>query len=154
MGEEITLTEEELLEEGKNEVPYETEEKSIAELKVDSEVLEEIKNDITDQPVENFHGSEGLESDRIDNEEKETNRTDNAEENLMDSLVKKLEVLEAHNVENVNEIDNQKKVIEMLRREVTKKDEELHAMEKELQNTKSSLETRYKLLNDETSKKN
>merc|ERR1712098_859219 len=99
-------------------------------------------------------GSEGLESDRIDNEKKKTNRTDNAEENLMDSLVKKLEVLEAHNVENVNEIDNQKKVIEMLRREVTKKDEELHAMEKELQNTKSSLETRYKLLNDETSKKN
>jgi len=141
------------LEEGKNEVPYETEEKSIAELKVDSEVLEEIKNDITDQPVENFNSSEGLESDRIDNEEKETNRTDNAEENLMDSLVKKLEVLEAHNVENVNEIDNQKKVIEMLRREVTKKDEELHAMEKELQNTKSSLETRYKLLNDETSKR-
>merc|ERR1712058_127145 len=86
-------------------------------------------------------------------EEKKTNRTDNAEENLMDSLVKKLEVLEAHNVENVNEIDNQKKVIEMLRREVTKKDEELHAMEKELQNTKSSLETRYKLLNDETSKR-
>merc|ERR1712098_306176 len=57
-------------------------------------------------------GSEGLESDRIDNEEKETNRTDNAEENLMDSLLKKLEVLEAHNVENVNEIDNQKKAFD------------------------------------------
>jgi len=141
------------LEEGKNEVPYETEEKSIAELKVDSEVLEEINNDTTEQPVQNFNSSVELESDRIDNEENETNRTDNTEENLMDSLVKKLEVLEAHNVENVNEIDNQKKVIEMLRREVTKKDEELHAMEKDLQSTKSSLETRYKLLNDETSKR-
>lgn len=141
------------MEEGKNEVPYETEEKSIAELKVDSEVLEEINNDTTEQPVQNFNSSVELESDRIDNEENETNRTDNTEENLMDSLVKKLEVLEAHNVENVNEIDNQKKVIEMLRREVTKKDEELHAMEKDLQSTKSSLETRYKLLNDETSKR-
>merc|ERR1719348_2472541 len=101
----------------------------------------------------NGNSAEGLESDRIDNEENETQGTDNAEENLMDNLLKKLEVLEAHNVENVNEIDNQKKVIEMLRREVTKKEEELHAMEKELQSTKSSLETRYKLLNDETSKR-
>merc|ERR1719348_2095641 len=101
----------------------------------------------------NGNSAEGLESDRIDNEENETQGTDNAEENLMDNLLKKLEVLEAHNVENVNEIDNQKKVIEMLRREVTKKEEELHAMEKEIQSTKSSLENRYKLLNDETSKR-
>merc|ERR1719322_229707 len=101
----------------------------------------------------NGNSAEELEIETVDNVENETKCTDNAEENLMDSLLKKLEVLEAHNVENVNEIDNQKKVIEMLRREVTKKDEELHAMEKEIQSTKSSLENRYKLLNDETSKR-
>jgi len=151
--EEITLTEEDLLAEGRNESQCETEEKSVAELKIDSEVVEEIHPDNIEQPMVNGNSAEGLEIETVDNVENETNCTDNAEENLMDSLLKKLEVLEAHNVENVNEIDNQKKVIEMLRREVTKKDEELHAMEKELQSTKSSLETRYKLLNDETSKR-
>merc|ERR1719300_1780642 len=71
----------------------------------------------------NGNSAEGLEIETFDNVENETKCTDNAEENLMDSLLKKLEVLEAHNVENVNEIDNQKKVIEMLRLEVTKNDE-------------------------------
>merc|ERR1719422_1353604 len=41
----------------------------------------------------------------------------------------------------------------MLRREVTKKDDEVLVLEKNLQSTKSSLETKYSSLNEESSRK-
>jgi len=43
------------------------------------------------------------------------------EEDLMTKMIAKLKVLELQNIEYINEIENQKKVIEMLRCEVSKK---------------------------------
>ena len=69
-----------------------------------------------------------------------------AEEDLLTRMIAKLKVLELQNIEFVNETDNQKKVIEMLGLEVSKKDEENQAMQKE------TLESKYTKLQEETTK--
>lgn len=75
-----------------------------------------------------------------------------AEEDLMTKMIAKLKVLELQNIEYVNETDNQKKVIEMLRLEVSKKDEENQAMQKDLKTTKETFESKYAKLQEETTK--
>jgi len=68
---------------------------------------------------------------------------------LLESSIVKLKVLENQNTELICENEDQKKVIEMLRIEVTKKDEELLAAENKLKTS----DTKYNNFNDETTKK-
>ena len=68
------------------------------------------------------------------------------EEDLLTKMIAKLKVLELQNIEYVNETENQKKVIEMLRLEVSKKDEENHSVQKDLKISKETLESKYNKL--------
>ena len=88
----------------------------------------------------------------LDTEQLNETCKDAQEEDLMTKMIAKLKVLELQNIEYINEIENQKKVIEMLRCEVSKKDEENQAVQKDLNTTKESLEFKYNKLNEETNK--
>ena len=88
----------------------------------------------------------------LDTEQLTETCKDAQEEDLMTKMIAKLKVLELQNIEYINEIENQKKVIEMLRCEVSKKDEENQAVQKDLNTTKESLEFKYNKLNEETTK--
>jgi len=68
---------------------------------------------------------------------------------LLESSIVKLKVLENQNTELICENEDQKKVIEMLRIEVTKKDEELIAAENKLKGS----EMKYNNLNEESTRK-
>jgi len=68
---------------------------------------------------------------------------------LLESSIVKLKVLENQNTELICENEDQKKVIEMLRIEVTKKDEELLVAENKLKTS----DTKYNNFNEETTKK-
>ena len=85
-------------------------------------------------------------SSKQEDEEKE-------EEDVLHSLIAKLQTLELRNTEYLNEIENQKKVIELIRAEAESKDKECLGAAEELKNFKKSSEVRYKTLSDETSKK-
>ena len=85
-------------------------------------------------------------SSKQEDEEKE-------EEDVLHSLIAKLQTLELRNTEYLNEIENQKKVIELIRAEAESKDKECLRAAEELKNFKKSSEVRYKTLSDETSKK-
>ena len=89
----------------------------------------------------------------VDSNAEENHINNDNQQDIMTSLIAKLKVLELQNIEYVNEADNQKRVIEMLRCEVTKKDEEMQVLERDLKNTKESLQSKYNSLNEETSKK-
>ena len=75
------------------------------------------------------------------------------EEDVLHSLIAKLQTLELKNTEYLNEIENQKKVIELIRAEAESKDKECIGAAEEMKNFKKSSEVRYKTLSDETSKK-
>ena len=77
----------------------------------------------------------------------------NDEAEVLSSLVAKFQTLELKSTEYLNEIENQKKVIELLRVEAENKDKERAVIEEEFRNFKKSSETRYKTLSDETGKK-
>ena len=79
----------------------------------------------------------------------ENNLEDEKTEDVQDKLIAKLKVLELQNSEYVNELEDQKKVIEMLRQEVTKKDDEVLVLEKNLKDTSESLNKKYSSLNEE-----
>ena len=70
----------------------------------------------------------------------------------MTKMIAKLKVLELQNIEYVNETENQRKVIEMLRLEVSKKDEENQSVQKDLKISKETLESKYNKLQEETNK--
>jgi len=72
---------------------------------------------------------------------------------LLESSIVKLKVVENQNTELICENEDQKKVIEMLRIEVTKKDEELLAVENQLKSLKESSEKKYNHLHEDTTKK-
>ena len=84
---------------------------------------------------------------------KQDEEEEKQEEDVLHSLIAKLQTLELKNTEYLNEIENQKKVIELIRAEAESKDKECVAAAEELQNFKKSSEVRYKTLSDETSKK-
>ena len=78
---------------------------------------------------------------------------ENDDEDVLNSLVAKLQTLELRNTEYLNELENQKKVIELLRVEAENRDKECAGAKEELRDSKKSSEARYKALSEETSKK-
>eukprot|EP00092_Neocalanus_flemingeri_P040426 GFUD01044027.1.p1 GENE.GFUD01044027.1~~GFUD01044027.1.p1 ORF type:complete len:857 (+),score=378.83 GFUD01044027.1:68-2638(+) len=76
-----------------------------------------------------------------------------ANQNLLESSIVKVKVLENQNTELICENEDQRKVIEMLRIEVTKKDEELLAAENQVKSVKEGLEKKYNNMQEETMKK-
>ena len=144
--EEITLNEED-----SSEIPeYRTkneDEDQVAELKLDND---EEKEETIEHEVDSTQNNDISDTDNgndvpENNEENETN--------LMDSLIEKLRKLELQNSEYLNENENQRKVIEMLRCEVTKKDEEVVVLERDFSSTKQSLEAKIKSMGEESSRK-
>ena len=158
--EEITLNEEE--EDSPELINHNTknENEALGELKVEKENEgkadeEKETSDQSDDLPETIKESE-LKGENIDivEDEKSSEKLEiENDKNLMESLLEKLQKLELQNAEFLNEVDNQKKVIEMLRCEVTKKDDELMALENTHQSTKQTLEAKYNSLNEESSRK-
>ena len=144
--EEITLNEED-----SSEIPeYRTkneDEDQVAELKLDNdeEKEETIEHEVDSTPNNDISDTDNGNDVPENNEENETN--------LMDSLIEKLRKLELQNSEYLNENENQRKVIEMLRCEVTKKDEEVVVLERDFSSTKQSLEAKIKSMGEESSRK-
>ena len=144
--EEITLNEED-----SSEIPeYRTKNEDadqVAELKLDNdeEKEETIEQEVDSTPNNDISDTDNGNDVPENNEENETN--------LMDSLIEKLRKLELQNSEYLNENENQRKVIEMLRCEVTKKDEEVVVLERDFSSTKQSLEAKIKSMGEESSRK-
>ena len=144
--EEITLNEED-----SSEIPeYRTKNEDadqVAELKLDNdeEKEETIEHEVDSSPNNDISDTDNGNDVPENNEENETN--------LMDSLIEKLRKLELQNSEYLNENENQRKVIEMLRCEVTKKDEEVVVLERDFSSTKQSLEAKIKSMGEESSRK-
>jgi len=88
-------------------------------------------------------------TDNANNVNEGQDNTETSESVLLESSIVKLKVLENQNTELICENEDQKKVIEMLRIEVTKKDEELLAAESKLKNS----DLKYNNFNEETTKK-
>ena len=110
--EEVTLHEEELdlaVELVKKEEVGD-EKHEVAELKVTDDE-DPVTNGVDD-------GDQGTDN-QLDAEQSNDSSKEAEEQDLMTKMIAKLKVLELQNIEYVNEADNQKKVIEMLRREVS-----------------------------------
>ena len=142
--EEVTLTEEESLEMN-NEADCKATEGS-----TDSAAELVIEND-GDQH-QDINQKESVENNTNVQNDLENNLEEKSED-VLDKLIAKLKVLELQNSEYVGELDDQKKVIEMLRQEVTKKDDEVLVLEKNLKETSESLNKKYSSLNEESSRK-
>jgi len=129
----------------------------------DSVIVYEINDNDGEQELEIKEPSyQRTSADTLENENKSSDNkigqlivsnsidsSETSDQNLLESSVVKLKVLENQNSELICDNEDQKKVIEMLRIEVTKKDEELLAVENKL----VSAEKRYNSLQEESSKK-
>jgi len=129
----------------------------------DSVIVYEINDNDGEQELEIKEPSyQRTSADTLENENKSSDNkigqlivsnsidsSETSDQNLLESSVVKLKVLENQNTELICDNEDQKKVIEMLRIEVTKKDEELLAVENKL----VSAEKRYNSLQEESSKK-
>ena len=95
------------------------------------------EDDQDDQQVENSRVEENLEVEdsnvekNIDVEDRKDD-LENDDADVLNSLVAKLQTLELRNTDYLNEIDNQKKVIELLRVEAENKDKECAGVTEEL----------------------
>eukprot|EP00090_Calanus_glacialis_P038399 TRINITY_DN6701_c0_g1_i4.p1 TRINITY_DN6701_c0_g1~~TRINITY_DN6701_c0_g1_i4.p1 ORF type:complete len:807 (+),score=340.83 TRINITY_DN6701_c0_g1_i4:80-2500(+) len=170
MMEEVALETEEEVKDGLIETDNISDQLSESVMGDDSVLVYDIKND----NLENNDGeieSEEISCDRNkceDHEEVFNNNGDDRPEEtndmniaqssinseptnakLLESSIVKLKVLENQNTELICENEDQKKVIEMLRTEVTKKDDELIAAENQIKGS----EKKYNSLNDDTTKK-
>jgi len=74
---------------------------------------------------------------------------DDVDDHLLKVAVEKLQVVETRNTELINETEEQRKVIEMLRREISKKDEEVMGSVDKFM----SSENKYKVLMEDSNKK-
>jgi len=101
------------------------------------------------EEVLNNNGDDRTEETNDVNVAQKSINSETSNANLLESSIVKLKVLENQNTELICENEDQKKVIEMLRIEVTKKDEELLAAENQIK----SSEKKYNSFNDDTTKK-
>ena len=150
--EEVTLHEEELdlAMEVVREEEFGNEGSDVAELKVSGD--EDSGETATCDANGNSGNSEAKKDNDLDTEQSNEAFQETQDEDLMTKMIAKLKVLELQNIEYANETENQRKVIEMLRCEVSKKDEENQALEKDLKTTKETLESKYNKLQEETTK--
>jgi len=118
---------------------------STLEMNLNEPVLNSRTNGDDEAPI----NSTEVSTDDADIESAVLVNSETSDSVLLESSIVKLKVLENQNTELICENEDQKKVIEMLRIEVTKKDEELLAAENKLKTS----DTKYNNFNDETTKK-
>jgi len=118
---------------------------STLEMNLNEPVLNSRTNGDDEEPI----NSTEVCTDDADIESSVLVNSETSDSVLLESSIVKLKVLENQNTELICENEDQKKVIEMLRIEVTKKDEELLAAENKLKTS----DAKYNNFNDETTKK-
>jgi len=116
---------------------------------IELKLNELVPNSRTNVNDESLINSKEVATDDGNTESDVLGNSETSDSALLESSIVKLKVVENQNTELICENEDQKKVIEMLRIEVTKKDEELLAMENKLKTS----ETKYNNFNEDTTKK-
>jgi len=118
-------------------------------ISIEIKLNELVPNSRTHVDDESLINSKEVATDDGNTESDVLGNSETSDSALLESSIVKLKVVENQNTELICENEDQKKVIEMLRIEVTKKDEELLAMENKLKTS----ETKYNNFNEDTTKK-